>query len=59
MTFINNNKDPFMNRGVQLILRRKTQRPKAFIFCFEKLLFLFNREINVYFNFSLDIRKSK
>lgn len=59
MASINNKKDPLINRGFELMLRRKPQKPKTFIFCFEKLLVFLKREINVYINFSLSIRKLK
>jgi len=59
MRSINNDKDPLINRGVELILRRRKPKQKAFIFCFEKMVFFLNREITIYFNFSLDIRKPK
>ena len=51
-----------LNRGVELILRKKSQlQPKhnVLLLKFGKLLSLFKREITVYFEFSLDIRKPK
>ncbi len=59
MSPINNNKDSLINRGFELMLRRKSKKPKAFVFCFEKILIIFKREINVYVNFSLSSRKLK
>jgi len=51
-----------INRGVELILsKRSTQKPTPNIirFQFEKLISFFKREINVYFEFSLNINKSQ
>jgi len=49
-----------LNRGVELLLRKKKlQKNNVILFQFEKLLNLFKREITVYFEFSLDIRKPK
>lgn len=49
-----------INKGVELILsRRGTQKPIPNIihFQFEKLISFFKKEINVYFEFSLNINK--
>lgn len=49
-----------LNRGVELILRKKDQpQPKhnVLLLKFGKLISLFKREITVYFEFSIDIRK--
>ena len=54
------NKDkPEINRGVELLLRRrrKPEKPKTFQVKFGKLIALWNREIIFHFNFYLDIRK--
>ena len=54
------NKDkPEINRGVELLLRRrrKPEKPKTFQVKFGKLIALWNREIVFHFNFYLDIRK--
>ena len=51
-----------LNRGVELILRKKNlSQPKhnVLLLKFGKLLSLFKREITVYFEFSLDVRKPK
>jgi len=49
-----------LNRGVELLLRKKKlQKNNVILFQFGKLLNLFKREITVYFEFSLDIRKRK
>lgn len=59
MTAINNTDSSSMNRGIELILRKKNLKKKTFLFVFEKIVFLFNREISIYLNFSFDIRKSQ
>jgi hypothetical protein len=49
-----------INRGLELLLRKKQRRerrPKTFELRFGKLVSLFNREINFYFNVHLDIKK--
>jgi hypothetical protein len=49
-----------INRGVELLLRkrrRKPEEPKTFQLSFGKMVSLFRREINIYFEFSLDIKK--
>ena len=48
-----------INRGVELMLRKKTKReePKSFQVCFGKMVSLFRREIVFHLNFYLDIRK--
>jgi len=51
-----------INRGVELILsKRSTQKstPNIILFQFEKVMSFFKREINVYFEFSLNINKSQ
>ena len=54
------NKDkPEINRGVELLLRRRRQpeKPKTFQVKFGNLISLWNKEIVFHFNFYLDIRK--
>ncbi len=49
-----------INRGVELLLRkrrRKPEEPKTFKFSFGKMATLLRREINIYFEFSFDIKK--
>ncbi len=49
-----------INRGVELLLRkrrRKPEEPKTFQFSFGKMVTLLKREINIYFEFSFDIKK--
>ena len=56
--FLNNDK-PDINRGVELLLRRrnKPEKPKTFQVKFGNLIALWNREIVFHLNFYLDIRK--
>jgi hypothetical protein len=49
-----------INRGVELLLRKRRRRPeepKTFQLSFGKMVSLFRREINIYFELSLDIKK--
>jgi hypothetical protein len=59
MTAINNTDSSNMNRGIELILRKKNLKKKTFLFVFEKVVFLFKKEITICLNFSFDIRKSQ
>ena len=54
-----NNDKPQINRGVELLLRRRRQpeKPKTFQVKFGNLISLWNKEIVFHFNFYLDIRK--
>ena len=54
-----NNPEPTLNRGVELLLRRreKPEKPKTFQVKFGNLIALWNREIIFHLNFYLDIRK--
>ena len=54
-----NNQEPTLNRGVELLLRRreKPEPPKTFQVKFGNLIALWNREIVFHLNFYLDIRK--
>jgi hypothetical protein len=57
---INNNNYHGINRGVELILSGgKKRRPKDFHIIFEKLLSILRREVTIYFEFSLTIKKRK
>ena len=49
-----------MNRGVELLLRnkRRVQKPKTFQVKFGNMVSFFNREIEFYLDFHLDIKKS-
>ena len=56
-----NNTEPLeINRGLELLLRKKRRRerlPKTFELKFGKLISLLGREVNFYFNVHLDIKK--
>jgi hypothetical protein len=55
-----NNSEPEINRGVELLLRkrrRKSEEPKTFQMRFGKMISLFRREIHLFFEFHLDVRK--
>jgi len=54
-----NNPEPTLNRGVELLLRRreKPEPPKTFQVKFGNLIALWNREIVFHLNFYFDIRK--
>ena len=54
-----NNPEPTLNKGVELLLRRrnKPDPPKTFQVKFGNLIALWNREIVFHSNFYLDIRK--
>jgi hypothetical protein len=55
-----NNSDSEINRGIELLLRnnrRKSERPKTFQMKFGKIISLLKREIHLFFEFHLDIRK--
>jgi len=50
----------YINRGVELLLRKrrsKPEEPKTFQFSFGKMVTLLRREINICFEFSLNIKK--
>ncbi len=50
-----------INKGVELMLRNRKRiirrEPKSFEIKFAKMVSFFKREIHIFFNFSLDIRK--
>ena len=54
-----NKQEPTLNKGVELLLRRrnKPDPPKTFQVKFGNLIALWNREIVFHLNFYLDIRK--
>tara|TARA_B100000085_G_scaffold2600_1_gene2478 strand:+ start:4335 stop:4514 length:180 start_codon:yes stop_codon:yes gene_type:complete len=56
-----NDQELHINRGVELLLRRrkKSEKPKTFHVKFGKMLSLLRREIHFYFEFSFDLRKKK
>ena len=59
-TPINNNNYDGINRGVELILSGgKRRQPKDVHIIFEKLLCFLRREVTIYFEFSLTVKKRK
>jgi len=56
---INNDNTLPVNRGVELVLKRRLPNKKTFSICFERVVSFFNKKITIYFNFSLDIGKPK
>ena len=57
-----NNPEPTLNKGVELLLRRRSkpeepEKPKTFQVKFGNMIAFFKREIVFHFNFYLDIRK--
>ena len=57
---INNNNYHGINRGVELVLSGgKKRQPKDFHIIFEKLLCFLRREVTIYFEFSLTVKKRK
>ena len=57
-----NNDKPEINRGVELLLRRRSkpeepEKPKTFQVKFGNLISLWNREIVFHLNFYIDLRK--
>ena len=59
MTTINKSNTLPINRGVELVLKRRTPDKKTFSICFEKMVSFLKKEITIYFNFSLKIGKQK
>jgi hypothetical protein len=52
------NKDIHINRGVEFILNGgKRKQPKDFHIIFEKLVCFLRREVTIYFEFSIKVRK--
>ena len=49
-----------INKGVELLLRnkRRVEKPKTFQVKFGNMVSFFNREVEFYLNFHLDIRNS-
>jgi plasmid replication initiation protein len=59
MNDLNNSNDLGINRGFELILRRKKPDKKTFSLSFDKMVGLFKRELSISFSFSFDLRKQK
>ena len=57
---INKSKNHDINRGVELILNGgKRKQTQPFHIIFEKMVCFLKREVTVYFEFSLKVRKKK
>ena len=55
-----NNKNNEINRGIEIILSGgKTKKRKPFHIIFDQIIYFFNREIDIYFEFSLNLKKKK
>ena len=59
---LNNSEDLQINRGFELMLRNNSRRekpsvPKAFQFCFGKMLSLLGREMHFQIDFFFDMKK--
>jgi hypothetical protein len=59
MDSINNDSTLPVNRGIELVLKRRTPNKKTFSICFERVVIFFKRKITIYFNFSLNVGKPK
>lgn len=58
MSDINN--DTQINRGIEFILNGgKRKRPKTLHIVFDKMVCFLKREVTIYFEFSLDVRKRR
>jgi hypothetical protein len=56
----NINNSAHINRGFELILNGgKKKQPKTFHIILDKVVFFLKRELTIYFEFSLNIRKKK
>jgi len=55
-----NKKNPKVNRGIELILNGgKKKKKQPFHIVLNKIICFFNTEIDIYFEFSLNLRKKK
>ena len=54
-----NKSDIPVNRGLELILNGGKKKRKTFHVLFNKMVCFFNTEIDIYFEFSLNLRKKK
>ena len=54
----NLNKDNHLNRGVELMLNsNRIKKSKPIHLILKKMIYLFNREFKIHFEFSLNIKK--
>jgi hypothetical protein len=56
---LNNGNTLPINRGVELVLKRRPPDKKTFSICFERVVSFFSKKITIYFNFSLNIGTPK
>jgi uncharacterized protein YrrD len=54
-----NNHITSSNRGVELIINERKQPKKKFFIFFEKIISIFNKEIDISFHLSLDLTNKK
>ena len=54
-----NKSDIPTNRGIELLLNGGKKKKKTFHILFKKIVCFFNTEIDIYFEFSLNLRKKK
>jgi len=54
-----NKSDIPANRGLELVLNSGKRKQKPFHIIFDKMIHFFNTEIDIHFEFSLNIRKKK
>ena len=54
-----NKSDIHINRGIELHLNGGNVKRKPFHILFNKIVCFFNTEIDIYFEFSLNLRKKK
>ena len=59
MGSINKDKTSDINRGVELIIKRRKPKEKTFSLSFEKMVSLLKKEVTISFNFSFDIKGKK
>jgi hypothetical protein len=56
MSSINKKESSDINRGVELIIRRKKPKKKTFSFSLTKMVSFFKKEITIFLDFSFDIK---
>lgn len=56
MSSINKEESSDINRGVELIIRRKKPKKKTFSFSFNKMVSFFKKEVTIFLDFSFDIK---
>ena len=55
-----NNQNNEINRGIEIILKGgKRKKRKLFHIIFDQIIYFFNKEINIYFEFSINLKKKK